>query len=101
MKVTQQIRTIPGRAIALALILMAVLVLVGLSGYLASTRHSATSATLTAPHTSNTSAPAMLAQIPDHQSQDSVPSDTSAPAMTDQVQGNRSQSSGPTHGQLP
>ena len=101
MQVTHQVRTTPRRAIALALILMAVLVLAGLSGYLASTRHSATSITFTTPHISDTSAPAMLGQIPHHQSQDSVPSNTSAPAMTEQVQRNRSQTSVPTHGELP
>jgi hypothetical protein len=101
MQVTHQIRTTPRRAIALALLLMAVLVLAGLSGYVASTRHSATSTTFTTPHTSDTSAPAMLGQVPHHQAQDSIPSNTSAPAMSDQVQGNRSQSSVPTHGELP
>jgi hypothetical protein len=64
MQITHQTRTIPGRAIALALILMTVLVLAGLTAYLASSRPSAAATTFTRPHVSDTSAPAMLEPFP-------------------------------------
>ena len=86
MQATHPIRTIPRRALALALILIAVLVLAGLSGYLAFSRRSATSTTSTTPHVSDTSAPAMLEQFPRSQAQDRVPSNTSAPGMIEQTQ---------------
>ena len=110
MQATHPIRTIPRRALALALILIAVLVLAGLSGYLAFSRRSATSTTSTTPHVSDTSAPAMLEQFPRSQAQDRVPSNTSAPAMTEPTQPyvepdaadrNESPDHVPTHGAVP
>ena len=67
------IRTTPWRALAFALALMAVLLLAGLGGYLVSSHQSSTSghsssqSTVVAkPHTSDTSAPAMLEQNSSH-----------------------------------
>jgi hypothetical protein len=85
------IRTTPWRALAFALALMAVLLLAGLGGYLVSSLQSSTSghssspSTVVAkPHTSDTSAPAMLQQNPGTAPAKPHTSDTSAPAMLQQ-----------------
>jgi hypothetical protein len=89
----KEIRTTPWRALAFALALMAVLVLAGLGGYLVSglrsstSGHSPSTSTVVAgPHTSDTSAPAMLEQNPSLVVVKPHTSDTSAPAMLDQNQ---------------
>jgi hypothetical protein len=62
MQVKHGVRTVPRQALVLALALVAVLVLAGLSTYLVAGRHSPTSTLVTAPHTSATSAPATIEQ---------------------------------------
>lgn len=93
MQQRKEIRTTPWRALAFALALATVLLLAGLGGYLASSLHasgsghsSSTSTTLAKPHTSDTSAPAMLDQDPGTTVAKPHTQDTSAPAMLDQAQ---------------